>query len=78
MPILRPKLGPDALALSVVFLNGRKRLKITGTGRRSKPVSYTHLDVYKRQEYVGGELRKGDRPTGKQIAAHLDLSLIHI
>jgi hypothetical protein len=24
------------------------------------------------REYVGGELRKGDRPTGKQIAAHLD------
>jgi hypothetical protein len=23
------------------------------------------------REYVGGELRKGDRPTGKQIAAHL-------
>jgi len=24
------------------------------------------------REYVSGELRKGDRPTGKQIAAHLD------
>src|SRR5437773_1863985 len=24
------------------------------------------------REYVGGELRKGDRPTGKQIAHHLD------
>jgi hypothetical protein len=24
------------------------------------------------REYVGGELRKGDRPSGKQIAAHLD------
>jgi hypothetical protein len=24
------------------------------------------------REYVGGELRKGDRPTGKQIAAHLE------
>src|SRR5882672_12392117 len=24
------------------------------------------------REYVGGELRKGDRPTGKQIAQHLD------
>jgi len=24
------------------------------------------------REYVGGELRKGERPTGKQIAAHLD------
>lgn len=24
------------------------------------------------REYVGGELRKGDRPTGKQIGAHLD------
>src|SRR5439155_20274403 len=23
------------------------------------------------REYVGGELRKGDRPTGKQIAQHL-------
>ena len=24
------------------------------------------------REYMGGELRKGDRPTGKQIGAHLD------
>lgn len=24
------------------------------------------------REYISGELRKGDRPTGKQIAAHLD------
>jgi Transposase DDE domain group 1 len=24
------------------------------------------------REYVGGELRKGDRPTGRQIAAHLE------
>jgi Transposase DDE domain group 1 len=24
------------------------------------------------REYIGGELRKGDRPTGKQIAAHLE------
>jgi hypothetical protein len=24
------------------------------------------------REFVGGELRRGDRPTGKQIAAHLD------
>jgi len=24
------------------------------------------------REYLGGELRKGERPTGKQIAAHLD------
>jgi len=24
------------------------------------------------REYLGGELRKGDRPTGKQIAAHLE------
>jgi hypothetical protein len=24
------------------------------------------------REYVSGELRKGDRPTGKQIAAHLE------
>ena len=28
-------------------------------GRRMKPVSYTHLDVYKRQEYIGiREIRK--------------------
>ena len=24
------------------------------------------------REYIGGELRKGERPTGRQIAAHLD------
>ena len=31
-------------------VEGRHRLRYTGTG----PVSYTHLDVYKRQEYPLG------------------------
>ena len=54
------------------------------------PVSYTHLDVYKRQAFAGAHIEKGTHkiefrfsPPGKQIGCIISLislllSLIHI
>ena len=42
------------------------------------PVSYTHLDVYKRQLWSGTGSHKGALPMRSAVAMALSLSLIHI
>ena len=34
------------------------------------PVSYTHLDVYKRQEYTAKQVRKAERPSVLEKLQH--------
>jgi hypothetical protein len=51
-------------------MGARKGYNPKHRGKKSYQPILTFLAETK--EYIGGELRKGDRPTGKQIAAHLD------
>ena len=51
-------------------MGARKGYNPQHRGKKSYQAILTFLA--ETREYVGGELRKGDRPTGKQIAAHLD------
>ena len=43
-----------------------------------KPVSYTHLDVYKRQVLVENKPGSLMEVTSRLTEAHVNLSLIHI
>jgi hypothetical protein len=49
---------------------GRKGYNPKNRGKKSYQPILTFLA--ETREYVGGELRNGDRPTGRQIARHLD------
>jgi Transposase DDE domain group 1 len=51
-------------------MGARKGYNPQHRGKRSYQPILTFLA--ETREYIGGELRKGERPTGKQIAAHLD------
>jgi len=51
-------------------MGGRKSYNPKNKGKKSYQPILTFLAETK--EYVGGALRTGDRPTGKEIAAHLD------
>ena len=51
--------------------NGTVKVRLV-RGLRGSPVSYTHLDVYKRQALYGKYIRRSTK-----LHAH-DLSLIHI
>jgi Transposase DDE domain group 1 len=51
-------------------MGARKAYNPQHRGKKSYQPILTFLA--ETREYVGGELRKGDRPTGKQIAAHLE------
>src|SRR6202045_590222 len=51
-------------------MGGRKSYNPKNRGKRSYQPILTFLA--ETREYVGGELRNGDRPTGKQIACHLE------
>ncbi len=50
-------------------MGGRKGYNPKNKGKKSYQPILTFLA--ETREYVGGELRNGDRPTGKQIARHL-------
>src|ERR1039457_2054671 len=50
-------------------MGGRKRYNPKNKGRRSYQPMLTF--IAETREYVWGELRNGDRPTGKQIGEHL-------
>jgi hypothetical protein len=50
-------------------MGGRKSYHPKNKGKKSYQPILTFLA--ETREYIGGELRHGDRPTGKQIAAHL-------
>ena len=50
-------------------MGGRKSYNPKNKGKRSYQPILTFLA--ETREYIGGELRNGDRPTGKQIARHL-------
>ena len=51
-------------------MGGRKSYNPKNRGKKSYQPIPTFLA--ETREYVAGELRNGDRPTGKQIASHLD------
>ena len=51
-------------------MGGRKSYNPKNKGKKSYQPILTFLN--ETREYVGGQLRNGDRPTGKQIADHLD------
>jgi hypothetical protein len=51
-------------------MGGRKGYNPKNKGKRSYQPILTFLA--ETREYVGGELRNGNRPTGKQIARHLE------
>jgi hypothetical protein len=51
-------------------MGGRKSYNPKNRGKKSYQPILTF--VAETREYVGGELRNGDRPTGQQIARHLD------
>ena len=51
-------------------MGGRKSYNPKNRGKRSDQPILTFLA--ETREYLGGELRNGDRPTGKQIARHLE------
>jgi len=51
-------------------MGARKGYNPSHRGKRSYQPILTFLA--ETREYISGELRKGERPTGKQIAAHLD------
>jgi hypothetical protein len=51
-------------------MGARKGYNPRHKGKRSLQPILTFLA--ETREYISGELRKGERPTGKQIAAHLD------
>jgi len=51
-------------------MGGRKSYNPKNRGKKSYQPILTFLA--ETREYIGGELRNGDRPTGKQIARHLD------
>jgi hypothetical protein len=50
-------------------MGGRKSYNPKNKGKKSYHPLLTFL--VETREYLAGELRNGDRPTGKQIAAHL-------
>jgi hypothetical protein len=51
-------------------MGGRKSYNPRNKGRKSYQPILTF--IAETREYIGGELRNGDRPTGKQIARHLE------
>ena len=51
-------------------MGGRKRYNPKNRREESYQPILTFLS--ETREYIGGELRKGDRPTGEQIARHLE------
>lgn len=51
-------------------MGGRKSYNPKNKGKKSYQPMLTFLA--ETREYVGGELRNGDRPTGRQIARHLE------
>jgi DDE family transposase len=51
-------------------MGGRKSYNPKNRGKKSFQPILTFLA--ETREYVAGELRNGDRPTGKQIARHLE------
>jgi Transposase DDE domain group 1 len=51
-------------------MGGRKSYNPKNKGRKSYQPILTF--IAETREYIGGELRNGDRPTGKQIARHLE------
>ena len=51
-------------------MGGRKSYNPKNRGKRSYQPILTFLS--ETREYIGGELRNGDRPTGAQIARHLE------
>ena len=51
-------------------MGGRKSYNPKNKGKKSYQPILTFLA--ETREYVGGELRNGDRPTGEQIARHLE------
>jgi hypothetical protein len=54
-------------------MGGRKSYNPKNKGKKSYQPMLTFLA--ETREYLAGELRNGDRPTGKQIAAHLRVVL---
>jgi hypothetical protein len=54
-------------------MGGRKSYNPKNKGKKSFQPILTF--IAETREYIGGELRNGDRPTGKQIARHLELVL---
>jgi Transposase DDE domain group 1 len=54
-------------------MGGRKSYNPKAKGKKSYQPMLTFLAETK--EYVTGSLRKGDRPSGKEIAAHLDAAM---
>ena len=82
--------GIDGLSLSEKMQRGAERFgaeMVTDEVRRVQPVSYTHLDVYKRQRQglldgvavTGGEpLLRPELPAMLEKIKALGLSLIHI
>ena len=75
--ITSPHATPNRAWLNYVK-TGRARGKIRHFLRTVQTVSYTHLDVYKRQHkaHQGGVCLLGGRPCRPD--AHVGLSLIHI
>jgi hypothetical protein len=51
-------------------MGGRKSYNPKNKGKKSYQPILTF--IAETREYIGGELRNGDRPTGKQIARHLE------
>ena len=51
-------------------MGGRKSYNPKAKGKKSYQPILTF--IAETREYIGGELRNGDRPTGKQIARHLE------
>src|ERR1700745_2438168 len=51
-------------------MGGRKSYNPKNKGKKSFQPILTF--IAETREYIGGELRSGDRPTGKQIARHLE------
>ena len=60
-----------AYACSAIRWERRKSYNPKNKGKKSYQPILTFLAETK--EYIAGELRNGDRPTGKQIAAHLQM-----
>ena len=60
---------PDDVIMNVLFVGVRGNEK--GVSSVQKPVSYTHLDVYKRQQYIvhaaGGVVPAENQPSGIQL-----------
>src|SRR5207253_7690068 len=55
-------------------MGARKSYNPKNKGKKSFQPILTFLAETK--EYIAGELRNGDRPTGKQIAAHLHMVFV--